>query len=146
MPVVPSDRCIDLIKKFEGCELTVYRCQAGVLSIGYGTTGDFVKPGLKITQDVAEDLLEQDLQAFSKSVNNLVHGLLTQNQFDALVSFVYNVGQKAFKESTLLRLLNEGLDDKASEQFLRWNKIKGVPSTGLTRRRKAEKALFDGVV
>lgn len=136
-----SQKGIDLIKKFEGCRLNSYRCPAGVWTIGYGHTKG-VKEGGKITQAQAEDFLKEDLKIYERAVEGCVKVPLSQNQFDALVSFCYNCGGEALRTSTLLRLLNEGRYFEAAEQFLRWNKAGGKVLAGLTRRREEERELF----
>ena len=136
-----SQKGIDLIKKFEGCRLNSYRCPAGVWTIGYGHTKG-VKEGEKITQAQAEDFLKEDLKIYERAVEGCAKVPLSQNQFDALVSFCYNCGGEALRTSTLLRLLNEGRYFEAAEQFLRWNKAGGKVLEGLTRRRHEEKILF----
>ena len=134
---------IELIKRFEGCKLTAYKCPAGVLTIGYGHTGDDVTEGLTISQDDANDLLFDDVLCFENGVNNLVEGLdLSQGMFDALVCFAYNVGLTNLKKSTLLKLLKEGKVLEASEEFVKWNKSNGKVLDGLTKRRAAEADLF----
>lgn len=137
-----SQSGIELIKKFEGCRLAAYKCPAGVWTIGYGHTSG-VKAGQKITQQQAETYLKNDLQVFEKGVEKVVKVSLNQNQFDALVSFSYNCGLGALRTSTLLKKLNAGDYKGASKEFPRWNKSNGRVLTGLTRRRSAEKALFD---
>jgi GH24 family phage-related lysozyme (muramidase) len=135
---------VSLIKSFEGLQLTAYRDPVGVLTIGYGTTKG-VSPGMKITQSQAEAFLKQDLSQFEQAVKDNVKVSLNSDQFDALVSFTYNVGEGALASSTLLRLLNQGDYQGAADQFSRWNKGDGgVELAGLTRRRKAERALFLG--
>ena len=138
-----SQRGLDLIKQFEGLKLTAYVCPAGVLTIGYGTTAG-VTPGMTITAERAEQLLRQDIAKFERGVRDSVKVPLTENQFSALVSFAYNVGLGAFRTSTLLRLLNKGEYAQAAEQFGRWNKAGGKVLPGLTRRRAAERKLFEG--
>ena len=138
---------LDLIKQFESFRAAPYLCSAGVPTIGYGTTvypnGIKVKlSDQKITQQLAESFLQFHVNAIEKDVSRLVKVILSQNQFDALVSFAYNVGVGAFGDSTLLKLLNAGDIDGTSKQFARWNKAGGKVSNGLTRRRNAEKALF----
>lgn len=138
-----SQRGLDLIKEFEGLRLKAYPDIGGVPTIGYGTTGPDIKLGMEITKAEAEDLLRKDVAAFEAGVSNLVKATINQNEFDALVSFSYNVGLGALKTSTLLRLLNNGTDRSViASEFLRWNKVDGKPVEGLTRRRKAEQALF----
>jgi lysozyme len=133
---------INLIKNFEGCRLTAYKCPAGVWTIGYGHTGNDVKEGLKITQEQAEEYLKKDLNSFELAVNNSVKITLSQSQFDALVSFSYNVGTGALKKSTLLKLLNKGNYKGAAEEFDKWIFAGGKKLSGLVKRRKAEKELF----
>jgi lysozyme len=137
-----SKKVIVLIKSFEGCRLSTYKCSAGVLTIGYGHTGSDVKDGMKITQAQADEFLKKDLEKFEKGVFSLVTVALTQSQFDALVAFSFNVGLGALKKSTLLRHLNQGAALEASNQFLVWDKVAGKPLAGLTRRRTAERELF----
>lgn len=136
-----SQKGIDLIKKFEGCRLEAYKCPAGIWTIGYGHTKG-VKDGMIITQEQAEEFLREDLRIFEQTVESCVKVPLSQNQFDALVSFCYNCGSGALRTSTLLRLLNEGKYSEAGEQFLRWNKAGGKVLVGLTRRREEERELF----
>lgn len=134
---------IELIKRFEGCKLKAYKCPAGVLTIGYGHTGDDVTEGLTISQEDANDLLFDDVLCFENGVNNLVEGLdLSQGMFDALVCFAYNVGLTNLKKSTLLKLLKDGKVLEASEEFIKWNKSNGKVLDGLTKRRAAEADLF----
>ena len=137
-----SENGINLIKRFEGCRLKAYRCPAGVLTIGYGHTGSDVSNGMVISQEKAENMLKMDLAVHCNNVTKLVKVPLNQNQFDALVSFEYNVGYGALSTSTLLRLLNQGKYTEASKQFERWVYAGDKPLEGLKRRRKAEKELF----
>lgn len=138
-----SQNGIELIKSFEGCVLTGYPDVGGVPTVGYGSTGPDVYIGMKVTQAEAEQRLAKELEHFENGVSNLVKVAINQNEFDALVSFSFNVGLGAFQRSTLLRLLNDGTErDIVSSEFLRWNKVDGKPVEGLTRRRKAEQALF----
>lgn len=132
----------EAIKKAEGLRLKAYLDTGGVWTIGYGHTGPEVVEGLTITLDGAERLLREDLRTAEGHVNKLVKVALTQNQFDALVSFVYNIGGGAFKESTMLRLLNAGDYEGAANQFPRWNKDNGKVVAGLTNRRREERELF----
>ncbi|MNS33466.1 Lysozyme RrrD [compost metagenome] len=130
------------IKDHEGLRLTAYKDGGGVWTIGYGHTGSDVREGLTIPLSEAERLLTRDLRVAEGYVNKLVQVKLTQNQFDALVSFVYNVGGDAFAKSTMLRLLNAGEYEGAANQFLRWNKDNGKVVDGLTNRRRKERELF----
>jgi len=131
-----------LTQEFEGCRLTAYQDQVGVWTIGYGHTGAGVVSGLTITQDEADALLSSDIAASSSFVNQVVTVPLKQNQFNALVDFAFNLGRAALGGSTLLRLLNAGNFDGAAGQFELWNHAGGKVVAGLTRRRVAEKALF----
>ncbi|MBW4466488.1 MAG: lysozyme [Pegethrix bostrychoides GSE-TBD4-15B] len=132
-----------LLKAFEGLRLNAYQDAVGVWTIGYGTTSG-VRPGMVITEAQAEELLKRDLNRFERAVSNLVNVPLTSAQFSALVSFAYNVGEGALGGSTLLRLLNQRDYRGAADQFLRWDKAGGQTLAGLTRRRRAERALFLG--
>jgi lysozyme len=133
---------ISLIKKHEGLRLEAYLPTPNdVWTIGYGHTHT-AKQGQKITGAQAEALLRKDITWAEEAVNKSVVVPLTQNQFDALVSFVFNVGAGAFGSSTLLRLLNSKDYEGAANQFLRWNKQKGVVLKGLTKRREEERKLF----
>lgn len=136
-----SNEAIDLIKRFEGCELHAYLCPASVATIGYGHTEN-VKLGNVITQQQADELLLKDLVAFERAVNNMVIVQINDNQLGALVSFAFNVGKTALKKSTLLKKLNNKDYIGAANEFMRWNKVAGKPLKGLTNRRKAEKELF----
>lgn len=142
-PTETSQNGIDLIKAFEGLRLRAYKCSAGVWTIGYGHTGD-VEPDDAITREEAEELLGGDLRRFEYSVQLNVTVPISQNQFDALVSFSYNVGVGAFRKSTLLRKLNDLDVSGAADEFLRWNKAGGQILSGLIKRRKAERQLFLG--
>jgi lysozyme len=132
---------IALIKQFEGCRLEAYLDSVGVPTIGYGST-EGVTMGDKITQDEADALLLEDLVRFEKCVNEHVDVPITQEQFDSLVCFAFNVGCGALIGSTLLKLLNAGNYNAAAQQFLRWDKAGGKVLAGLTRRRQAESDLF----
>lgn len=136
----------NLIKEFEGLRLEAYQCSAGVWTIGYGSTrgisGGSIKEGDTITLDEAEMLLQRDLEPFSEYVNKVVKVPLTQNQFDALVSLVYNIGNGNFKFSTLLRHLNNADYQDAADQFLVWRKAGGKVIRGLEIRRAKERELF----
>ena len=138
-----SEKGIELLKHFEGLRLEAYKCAAGVWTIGVGHTGPEVVEGLRISEVEAEELLKKDLWRFEQAVLQRVKVPLNQNQFDALVSFSFNVGINAFSSSTLLKLLNDGADKQVvAAEFQRWNKANGKPIEGLTRRRKAESDLF----
>jgi GH24 family phage-related lysozyme (muramidase) len=132
-----------LLKSFEGLRLEAYQDPVGVWTIGYGTTSG-VRPGMVITEAEAEALLRRDLARFENAVADLVNVPVNDDQFSALVSFTYNVGEGALASSTLLRLLNQRDYSGAADQLLRWNRAGGAELPGLTRRRRAERALFLG--
>ena len=136
-----SPKGIALIKEFDGLRLKAYQCPGGVWTIGYGHTAG-VKPGMVITEAQAEEYLKADLIAFERYLNGL--GLaLNQNQFDALISFIYNVGTGNFSRSTLLRKVRANPQDNSiMDEFLRWVYSKGRVLPGLQRRRLAEMKLY----
>ncbi len=139
---------LDLIKEFEGLKLKPYLCSAKVPTIGYGNT--FYENNVKvkmsdapITKQRAEDLLKINADRFASKVVNLIKKPVTQNQFNALVSFAYNVGSGALASSTLLKKVNVNPNDTTiANEFMRWNKAGGVPVQGLTNRRKKEAELY----
>lgn len=135
---------LKLTERFEGCKLEAYLDSVGVPTIGYGHTRG-VKMGTTCTQEQAEKWLSEDIQAAVDGVNKLVKVAITQGQFDALVDFAFNLGVGALGKSTLLRLTNAGDFKAASPEFLRWNKAGGKELAGLTKRREAERRLFDGI-
>lgn len=130
-----------LIKQFEGCRLTAYQCSAGVWTIGYGHTAGVYK-GMKITQAQADAFLKQDIAKFEKYINNPSYvqftDKLNQNQFDALVSFAFNLGQGNVKKLCVGRNINQ--IPSAMRQYC---KAAGKTLPGLQRRRKAEAALYN---
>ena len=137
-----SDAGLSLIKSFEGCRLTAYLpTPQDVPTIGYGSTRG-VTLGDTCTQAEADQMLREDCSEAEGCVSMAVDVDLTQHQFDALVSLVFNIGCGAFRGSTLLKLLNAGDFDAAQHQFSRWDKQAGKVLAGLTRRRAAEAALF----
>ncbi|POA99413.1 muraminidase [Chromobacterium sinusclupearum] len=137
-----SSNGIQLIQQFEGLRLTAYQDSVGVWTIGYGHTGPDVRAGLSISNSQATQLLSQDLQRFEQGVSNLVKAAINQNQFDALISFSYNLGLGNLQSSTLLRLLNQGDYQGAAGQFPLWDKAGGKVLPGLQKRRLDEQALF----
>ena len=146
-----SDKGINLIKEFEGFRAKPYLCSAGVPTIGYGSTRytDGTKVSLydpAITEKEATELFQLTLVNYEQAVNKVARVELEQHQFDALVSLCYNIGERNFCTSTLVKLLNEGKGaEVVAEQFLRWNKAGGLVISGLTRRRMAEKTMFLGI-
>lgn len=143
-----SNNAIELIKRFEGFSATPYLCPAGVPTIGYGST---MQPNDKpvtmkhppIDAEEAAEWLEQDVGIIAAGLHMRTKSLnLNQNQFDALVSWVYNLGLGNFDKSTLYKMLRGKNYDAAAKELLRWNKAGGKVLDGLTRRRKAEYDLF----
>jgi lysozyme len=137
-----SEAGIDLIKSFEGCRTVAYQDVVGVWTIGYGHTID-VKEGMSITQHQCDVMLEVDIETYENYVNEQVDVSLTQNQFDALVSWVYNLGPTNLRNSTMLKVLNAGKYDEVPYQMKRWNRAGGKVLKGLVVRRKAEAELFN---
>ena len=138
-----SGEGIALIKIFEGCKLESYRCAANVVTIGYGHIKT-AKEGMVITQEEAEDLLMQDIKTYEKGVIDLVQVDLKQCEFDALVSFSFNLGLGSLKSSTLLKRINAKDWADVPHQIKRWNKANGEVLEGLVRRREAEATLWQG--
>ena len=138
-----SQTGINLIKEFEGLRLEAYLCAASVWTNGYGSTGPHITPGMKITEQEAEALLIKDLSRFEKAVIELIEVPLTQNEFDACVSFSFNIGTGALADSTFRRRMNAGEDKPTCfrEEFCKWVRGSDGPLPGLVRRRKAEIAL-----
>jgi len=143
-----SNNGLNLIKQFEGFSSAPYLCPAGIPTIGYGSTyyEDGTKVTLKdkpITEQRATELLEFIAnKTFSENINKVVKVPLNKNQFDALVSFSYNIGNKNFNWSTLLKKLNLSDYEGASLEFGRWNQANGKILNGLVLRRQKEKELF----
>lgn len=132
---------IALIKSYEGLKLEAYKCPAGVWTIGYGHTKGVIE-GQVITKDQADIFLKEDLSDAEKAVNKQ-NVLFTQNQFDALVSFTYNLGSGNLEMSTLLKKAKVGPNDVTiKSEFAKWNKAKGEILNGLIRRREAEANLY----
>lgn len=136
-----SDAGLELIKRFEGVRLSAYDDGVGVWTIGVGHTKG-VKPGDVSTAEKVDQWLREDAQEAEQAVNRLVRAPLSQAQFDALVSFVFNLGAGALERSTLLKRLNGRDYDAAANEFLRWNIAGGRVLAGLTKRRIAERMLF----
>ena len=137
------ERAIDLIKEFEGFRRNLYVCPAGKPTIGYGHV---IQPGEKffipMTEEYAETLLGMDLERFCKGVDELLKVHVTDSQFGALVSFAFNIGLGAFKQSTMLKMLNDGKYKEAGGQFMRWVFADKKQLPGLVKRRAAERNLF----
>lgn len=141
-PKRPSGQAVTLIKGFEGLKLDSYQDIGGVWTIGYGETGQHIGPGLKITAVEAENWLLRRVERLGERILSLVTEDITQNQLDALVSLVYNIGEGAFAHSTLLKRMNQGLPAEAAQEIMKWDHVKGKQIDGLTRRRLAEYRLF----
>ena len=139
---------LDLIKSFEGLKLKPYLCPANVPTVGYGST--FYENDKKvkltdpsITEQRASELLLDSLKGFERYVDSYCRDDINQNQFDALVSFCYNLGPANLKSSTLLKKANVNPNDPTiAQEFLRWNKAGGRALKGLTKRRQAESDLY----
>ena len=141
--VQTSSKGIEFLKASEGFRSDPYFDGGGYMTVGYGhliKSGEDYGEGL--TKEEAERLLEADLQEAETVVEVYVDVPLKQHQYDALVSFAFNVGSSNFKKSTLLRLLNEGKYEEVPKQLLRWNKSGGKVLKGLTKRRKREAEIF----
>ena len=148
-----SQEGITLIKHYEGCpkdkdgNAVSYRCAANKATIGYGSLklidGSPVTDNISITMQEAEDLLAHELVEYEGYINDLVKVPLKQNEFDALVSWVFNLGPSNLKSSTMLKVLNAGKYQEVPEQIKRWNKVNGKVNEGLVKRRKSEALLFE---
>lgn len=134
---------LSLIKKFEGLELEAYKCAAGVWTIGYGHIKD-VKEGDVITKAEADEMLVHEIEEYENYVNTAVNVPLSQNQFDAIVSWVFNLGNGNLRASTMLKVINSGDHAGVPAQIKRWNKAGGKVLEGLIRRREAEALLYEG--
>jgi lysozyme len=136
---------LELVNSFEGLRLDAYRCAAGVLTIGWGSTGPHVKDGMTISLEEAETLLKTDLARFERGVEAMTEGVATSDdQFAAMVSLAYNIGLGAFLGSTVLKRHKLGNRMGAANAFLMWNKAGGRILKGLIRRREAERKLYLG--
>ena len=141
--MIISKKGIELLTHFEGLELEAYQDSVGVWTIGYGHTKGVVS-GMTITKSQAKDMLQTELIEYQGYINDIVKVQLSQNQFDALVCWVYNLGPTNLRSSTLLKVLNQRDKLLAPEQIRRWNKAGGKVLKGLVRRREAEALLFAG--
>jgi lysozyme len=137
-----SQEGLELIKKFEGCKLKSYKCPAGVWTIGYGHTED-IKEGDIVSPEEANKLLRADVFKFEEYVTDNVMVNLTQNQFDALVAWTFNLGVGNLRNSTMLKKLNNADYTSVPFEMKRWNKAGGKTLDGLVRRRQAESLLFE---
>lgn len=139
-----SEKGLALIKEFEGCRLTVYQDSVGVWTIGYGHTKT-ARKDMVITQCEADRLLAQDVREHERFIHQYICTPLEQHQFDALSSFVFNLGGGSLRDSTLRKMINAGDIKSAAPQFDRWNKAGGKVLAGLVRRRAAERRMFEGL-
>lgn len=142
-----SIKGINLIKSFEGLKLTAYKAHFSekYWTIGYGHYGPDVKEGDTCNEAYAETLMKNDLKIFEDRINKALNEdniVVNQNQYDALISFAYNVGSENLLSSTLWRKLKQRDFEGAANQFLRWNKCGGQILPGLVNRRDKERALF----
>lgn len=141
--MIVSQKGLDLIKKFEGFSDKEYICPAGKATIGYGhviLADEYFKE--PISKQEAENLLKKDLEPRQKSLNTFIKVSINQNQFDALISIIYNIGVGNFQKSTLLKFVNNRLFDKVPNQFRRWCYVNGKMSKGLANRREEEIKLW----
>lgn len=138
-----SDKGLNLIKQFEGCKLFAYRDSIGKPTIGYGHTNG-VKMGQSITQQQADKYLKEDVNIAEKTLN-LLGVNFRQEQFDALCSWIFNLGKGNFINSTMCKLImNRAGDEEITDQLVKWKNAGGVPLVGLMRRRCAEANMFLG--
>jgi lysozyme len=139
--MIHSEDATEFIASFEGLSLKAYQDQGGLWTIGYGHTQG-VHEGDVCDEAAALTMLDSDLMAVDKAMARLVTVPLTQNEYDACCSLVFNIGQGNFAHSTVLDMLIRGDMDSAANSFLMWNKVHGQTSPGLDRRRQAERLLF----
>lgn len=138
-----SQQGIDLIKQFEGCRLYAYRDSVGVLTIGYGHTKG-VRSGMSITQQQAEQFMKEDIQPIERTLNSMCVNF-KQQQFDALVSWIFNLGVGNFNKSTMKKWITGNFtDEDITDQMVKWVNAGGIPLLGLKRRRVAEANMFLG--
>lgn len=139
-----SQNGLELIKKFEGFRATPYLCPAGVWTIGYGTTKNVRKDTMPVSKEEAEMLLREALMPITNDLNHILPKSISQNQFDALCSFCYNLGFQAFFNSTLCKVIASDPNDthRIRKEFMRWVNVNGKKMNGLIKRREAEIALY----
>lgn len=142
MAMTYSQDGMHLTESFESCRLTAYQDSVGVPTIGWGHTSG-VKLGMTCTQEQADQWLQQDVQSAVNAVNTMVKVQLTQQEFDALVDFTFNLGSGNLQHSTLLRLLNTGDYSAAAAEFDKWDRAGGQVMAGLLRRRQSEEDMFN---
>lgn len=141
-----STKIKNFIKSHEGLRLDAYKCPAGVLTIGYGHTGADVQPGMRISKERASELFDKDLAGVARPLNAYLREnnvTLSQHQYDALLSFAYNVGVGALRNSTLWRKLRVNPSDPTiPSEFKRWTLSRGKTLPGLVKRRQAEASIY----
>ena len=137
-----SDALVEKLKEYEGYSASPYQDSAGIYTYGFGHTKNVAQFSAAISRQQAEQFLRDDIKETENAINRLVKVPLNQNQFDALVSFTFNLGAGALERSSLLRLLNRGAYDMAAKQFPLWVKAGGKTLPGLVKRRKSEQELF----
>lgn len=147
--MIMNAKGLQLLKDFEGCRLEAYLCPAGVATLGFGSTGPHVRMGMKITMAEAEELLRSDLAPREASLSALLgRAETTSDQYSAMLSLLYNIGEANFAKSSVLRFHKAGDYAGAAKAFRLWNKakIRGqlMPLKGLTRRRAEEARLYLG--
>lgn len=140
--MLTSDEGKEFIKSNEGCRLKPYQDQGGTWTVGYGKTGTDVVPGVSWSQSRAERAFEDSIESFEDELNGMLKVDVTQNQFDALMDFVYNLGPAALQRSTLLKKVNAEDFNNAANEFLKWTLVAGRIDPGLVKRRKAERLFF----
>lgn len=138
----PSNVADNLIKRFEGCKLTSYRDLRGIWTIGYGQTGSAIHSGLTITQIEADNFLKNKIHSIHNYLKTAVVVPLKQGQVDALISFIYNIGEGAFTHSTMLKCINDKRMDDAYNEFIKWDHVNGIVIPGLLTRRMSERSVF----
>lgn len=134
---------VALIRRWEGCRLEAYLCPAGIWTIGWGATGAGIREGVRWSQVQADDRLALDVERFMRGVRSVLTREASDNELGAMTSLAYNVGAKAFKASTLLRLFNAGDKAGAAAQFDKWNRAGGRVLPGLVKRRADEREVFE---
>lgn len=134
-------RAAQLVKQFEGLRLVSYKCPAGIWTIGYGHTGG-VTMGERVSPEQADRMLSEDLERFQRRAEKFVKVPVTCGQFQAILSFIFNVGVRAFSGSTLLKKLNDGDEQGAADEFPKWCHANGKVLPGLVERRRIEREVF----
>jgi lysozyme len=135
---------VELIKNFEGCRLTAYQDEGGVWTIGYGCTGPNITYGTFWTLEQSEAELSRRVERLQMQIGSVLATEPTPNELAAMTSLAYNIGLAAFKKSSVLRFYNGRDTRDAADAFLMWDKVKGVTNLGLSKRRRAERAIFLG--